>query len=75
MYIDPANKAFLAVFFIVIFGTVGFFIASIFLDFSGDEDVQTVDFENSDFHVNIKRLKSDGRYVVQVFGGRMTVEK
>ncbi|KAG5672943.1 hypothetical protein PVAND_003030 [Polypedilum vanderplanki] len=66
MYIDPANKLFLSAFFVIILGTIGFFIASIFLDFKGDEDIQTVNFKNSDFHVNIKRLKSDKSYVLQV---------
>lgn len=73
MHIDPANKCFLTVFILVIFGTIGFFVSSIFLDFSGDVIVQEIKFENSKFHFDIKRLKDDKRYVIQVFSGKNSI--
>lgn len=69
MQIDPASKGFLTVFITVIVATIAFFIASIFLDFTGDLVVQEIKFENSNFHIDIKRFKSDKRYVIQVFNG------
>ncbi|XP_070507787.1 myogenesis-regulating glycosidase-like [Chironomus tepperi] len=73
MQIDPASKGFLTVFITVIVGTIAFFIASIFLDFSSDLVVQEIKFENSAFHVDIKRFKSDKRYVIQVFNDKGTI--
>ena len=69
MRIDPASKGFLTVFITVIVGTIAFFIASIFLDFTGDLVVQEIKFKNSNFHIDVKRIKSDKRYVIQVFNG------
>lgn len=69
MYIDPSNKGFLALFITVIIATIGFFIASIFLDFSGDVDLQKIEFKNSNFNVDIMRLKSDKQYVLKVSKG------
>lgn len=71
MYVDPGGKGFIALFLIVILGTIGFFITTIFVDFRGDVDLQTIKFENSNFHIDIKKLKSDKSYVIQVFNGEL----
>lgn len=70
MYIDPGSKKFVTLFVIVILGTIGFFVASIFIDFKGDT-IQKINFEKSNFHFDIKKQKSDKSYVIQVFRGEL----
>lgn len=71
MYIDPGSKKFVLLFFVVILGTIGFFVTTIFVDFRGDIKVETINFENSNFHLEIKQFKSDKSYVIQVFSGKL----
>jgi hypothetical protein len=71
MRIDPGNKCFLAVFATVILGVIGFLIASIFIDFSGDVEVKKIEFERSKFWINIKKLKEDKQYVLEVYNGNI----
>lgn len=70
MRIDPGNKCFIAIFAVVVLGVIGFFIASIFIDVSGDKELKRIDFERSKFWVKVKQQKSDKRYVVEVYNGK-----
>lgn len=70
MFIDPGSKAFITLFVIVILGTIAFFVTTIFVDFRGDVNLQTVNFENSKFRIDVKKFKSDKSYVIQVFNGK-----
>lgn len=70
MRIDPGNKWFIAIFSILVLGCIGFFIASIFLDFSGDVEVKKFEFENSKFRIKLRQLKSDKRCVIEVYNGK-----
>ena len=69
MYIDPASKCFITLFFVVILGTIGFFISAIFVDFRGESNIQEIKFDKSNFLIGIKQLKHDKSYVIQVFRG------
>lgn len=69
MRIDPGNKCFIIVFTLVVVAVIGFLIASIFIDVSGDVDMDKIEFGKSKFWINVKQQKSDKRYVVEVFNG------
>jgi hypothetical protein len=69
MKFDPANKCFVTSFTLVIVAVIGFLIASIFIDFSSDVEVQKIGFERSKFEIIVKRLKEDKSYVLEVFNG------
>lgn len=69
MYIDPGSKGFLTLFVVVILGTIAFFVTTIFVDFRGDVNLRTISFEKSKFHIDVKQLKSDKSYVIQLFDG------
>lgn len=73
MFIDPGSKAFITLFVVVILGTIAFFVTTIFVDFRGDVKLQTITFEKSKFHIDIKKLKSDKSYVIQVFNGELSL--
>lgn len=73
MKIDPGNKIFVAVLSIVMLGVVGFLIASIFINVSDDVEIKTIHFSRSKFSANIKQLKSDKRYVVEIYIGESTI--
>lgn len=70
MKIDPGNKCFIAIFAIVVLCVIGFFVASIFIDISGDLELKKIEFERSKFWINVKQQKSDKRYVVEVHNGK-----
>lgn len=69
MKFDPANKCFVGVFAVVILGVIGFLIASIFIDISGDVEVKKISFERSNFWISVKQLKEDKQYVLEVYNG------
>lgn len=69
MRIDPGNKCFIIVFALVVLAVIGFLIASIFIDVSGDVELTKIEFAKSKFWINVKQQKSDKRYVVEVFNG------
>jgi hypothetical protein len=69
MRIDPGNKCFIAAFSLVVFGVLGFLIASIFIDFTGDIELKRIEFERSNFWINVKQQKSDKNYVLEVYNG------
>lgn len=69
MRIDPGNKWFITFFCVVIVGVVGFFFASIFIDFAGDVEIKKIEFGKSKFWINVKQLKSDKRCVLEVYNG------
>lgn len=71
MMIDPGNKCFIAVFAAVMLGTIGFFIASIFIDVGSDLVLQNIQFERSKFSMSITQLKADKSFAVQVFNGEL----
>lgn len=70
MRIDPGNKCFIALFSVLVLGCIGFFIASIFLDFSGDVQLKKIEFKNSKFWISLKQLKGDKGCAVEVYNGK-----
>jgi hypothetical protein len=71
MIIDPGNKCFIGVFATVVLATIGFLIASIFIDVGGDLVLQKIEFQRSPFSMSITQLKADKSYAVQVFNGEL----
>jgi mannitol-specific phosphotransferase system IIBC component len=82
--IDPKNKIFLTIFAIIIIGTIGFFIASIFIKNDDDDQNDTIlkiKFQKrSKFSISLKEeegkaSKSDDnngtRYVIEVYNGTL----
>jgi hypothetical protein len=69
MKFDPGNKYFIATFAVIVLGVIGFLIASIFIDVSGDVVLKKIGFKRSSFLVKVAQLKSDKSYVVQVYNG------
>lgn len=82
--IDPKNKCFMAIFWIVIVGVIGFFIASIFIKFSsndeeGTDSVVEIKFRSSRAVVKLKSYVPDNddvdddnkqeRYLLEVYNG------
>lgn len=67
--IDPGSKWFITLFSVVVLGTIGFLIASIFLNFDGDDELKTIKFGRSNFSIKINQQKSDKRYVLEVYNG------
>lgn len=71
MRIDPGNKCFIGIFAIVVLGVIGFLIASIFINaVSGDVELKKIEFGRSNFSISVKQLKSDKRYVLEVYDGK-----
>lgn len=72
MRIDPGNKFFITIFSVVVLGVIGFLIASIFINFGDDVEVQTIKFGKSNFAIKVIQLKSDKKsYVAQVYNGKI----
>jgi hypothetical protein len=74
MRINATNPVFVAVFAIIVIGTVGFLIASIFIkpgEKSSDDKelIQRISFQRSDFAIDIRRQQNDTQYMLQVFNG------
>lgn len=74
MRINSTNPVFVAIFVIVVVGTIGFFIASIFIkpseEESNDENlIQRISFHRSAFAIDIRRQENDTRYLLQVYNG------
>lgn len=77
--IDPLNKCFMAIFWIVILATIGFFIGSIFMKSSNEEDsdsVVEIKFANSNRVVKLRSKVSDDdedgdgeRYMLELYNG------
>ena len=69
MLIDPGSKGFIVIFTLVVVGVLGFFIASIFIDTSKDEELD-LSFKNSDFSITVTRL-DDSTSVLNLYRGEI----
>ena len=69
MKFDPGNRCFIAAFTVVVLGVIGFLIASIFIDFGGDNELKKMEFSKSKFSITLWHLKDDKSYVARVLNG------
>lgn len=83
--IDPTNKCFMAIFWIVMFGSLGFLIATIFIKSSNEgsndssDSVMEIKFSRSKTLVKLRSNVSDDyddaddkerkRYVLEIYNG------
>ncbi|CRK94962.1 CLUMA_CG008450, isoform A [Clunio marinus] len=72
MLIDPARKTFLVLFSVLVLGVIGFLIASIFIDFTGDVEIisletPSVNLSTSNFRISLIKRKSDKEYLLSVY--------